>query len=81
MMEKSLIKTCIEHWRWFVASVATTLVIGILFLLVYAPRYERTATILISNSVLIFTSQLNVYALSSVSSASLLLSCSAWNAI
>lgn len=49
MMEKSLIKTCIEHWRWFVASVATTLVIGILFLLVYAPRYERTATILIKD--------------------------------
>lgn len=49
MMEKSFIKTCIEHWRWFVASVATTLVIGILFLLVYAPRYERTATILIKD--------------------------------
>ena len=31
------------------ASVATTLVIGIVFLLVYAPRYERTATILIKD--------------------------------
>ena len=30
-------------------SVATTLVIAILFLLVYAPRYERTATILIKD--------------------------------
>ena len=46
-MEKTFIRTCIEKWRWFVVSVATTLVIAILFLLVYAPRYERTATILI----------------------------------
>ena len=48
-MEKTFIRTCIEKWRWFVASVATTLVIGILFLLVYAPRYERTATILVKD--------------------------------
>jgi len=48
-MEKSFIKTCIEKWRWFAASVATTLIIGIAFLLVYAPRYERTATILIKD--------------------------------
>jgi uncharacterized protein involved in exopolysaccharide biosynthesis len=48
-MEKTFIRTCIEKWRWFVASVATTLVIAILFLLVYAPRYERTATILVKD--------------------------------
>ena len=48
-MEKTFIRTCIEKWRWFVVSVATTLVIAILFLLVYAPRYERTATILIKD--------------------------------
>ena len=48
-MEKSFLRTCIEKWRWFAASVATTLVIGILFLLVYAPRYERTATILVKD--------------------------------
>jgi len=48
-MEKSFLRTCIAHWRWFAASVATTLVIGILFLMVYAPRYERTATILIKD--------------------------------
>ena len=48
-MEKSFLRTCIEKWRWFAASVATTLVIGIAFLLVYAPRYERTATILIKD--------------------------------
>ena len=48
-MEKTFIRTCIEHWRWFAVSIATTLVIGIAFLLVYAPRYERTATILIKD--------------------------------
>ncbi len=48
-MEKTFLRTCIEKWRWFAISVTTTLVIGILFLLVYAPRYERTATILIKD--------------------------------
>jgi uncharacterized protein involved in exopolysaccharide biosynthesis len=48
-MEKSFLRTCIEKWRWFAASVASMLVIAILFLLVVAPRYERTATILIKD--------------------------------
>ena len=48
-MEKTFLRTCIEKWRWFAVSVITTLVIGILFLLIYAPRYERTATILIKD--------------------------------
>ena len=48
-MEKTFLRTCIEKWRWFAVSVTTTLVTGILFLLVYAPRYERTATILIKD--------------------------------
>ena len=48
-MEKSFLRACIEKWRWFAVSIATTLVIGIAFLLVYAPRYERTATILIKD--------------------------------
>ena len=40
---------CRKHWRWFASSVATTLIIGILFLLVVAPRYERSATVLIKD--------------------------------
>jgi len=48
-VEKSFHRACIEKWRWFAASVASMLVIAILFLLVVAPRYERTATILIKD--------------------------------
>ena len=43
------IKICLKKWRWFAASVATMLVLAILFLLVVAPRYERTATVLIKD--------------------------------
>ena len=48
-MESNFIKICLKKWRWFAASVATMLVLAILFLLVVAPRYERTATILIKD--------------------------------
>ena len=43
------IKICLKKWRWFAASVATMQVLAILFLLVVAPRYERTATVLIKD--------------------------------
>lgn len=48
-MEKDFIKICIGKWRWFVASVCGCLVLGILFLLVVPPRYEREATVLIKD--------------------------------
>jgi uncharacterized protein involved in exopolysaccharide biosynthesis len=48
-MESNFIKICLKKWRWFAASVATMLVLAILFLLVVAPRYERTATVLIKD--------------------------------
>lgn len=43
------IRICIRKWRWFAVSVATMLVLGILFLLVMPPRYERTATIMVKD--------------------------------
>ena len=48
-MESNFIKICLKKWRWFAASVATMLVLAILFLLVVAPRYERPATVLIKD--------------------------------
>lgn len=48
-MESNFIKICLKKWRWFAASVTSMLVLAILFLLVVAPRYERTATVLIKD--------------------------------
>lgn len=48
-MEKDFIKICMKKWRWFAASVCGCLVLGILFLLVVPPRYEREATVLIKD--------------------------------
>lgn len=46
---KSYINECKKHWRWFAATLATTLIAAILFLLMFAPRYERSATVLIKD--------------------------------
>ena len=46
---KTYINECKKHWRWFAATLATTLVAAILFLLMFAPRYERSATVLIKD--------------------------------
>ena len=46
---KIYINECKKHWRWFAATLATTLVAAILFLLMFAPRYERSATVLIKD--------------------------------
>ena len=44
---KTYINECKKHWRWFAATLATALIAAILFLLMFAPRYERSATVLI----------------------------------
>ena len=46
---KQYFKTCLAHWRWFVATTAATVAIAILFLLMAAPRYERSATVLVKD--------------------------------
>ena len=46
---KSYINECKKHWRWFAATLATALIAAILFLLMFATRYERSATVLIKD--------------------------------
>ena len=43
------INECKKHWRWFAATLTTALIAAILFLLMFAPRYERSATVLIKD--------------------------------
>ena len=43
------IDECKKHWRWFAATLTTALIAAILFLLMFAPRYERSATVLIKD--------------------------------
>ncbi len=43
------INECKKHWRWFAATLTTALIAAILFLLLFAPRYERSATVLIKD--------------------------------
>ena len=43
------INECKKHWRWFAATLTTALIAVILFLLMFAPRYERSATVLIKD--------------------------------
>ena len=43
------INECKKHWRWFASTLTTALIAAILFLLMFAPRYERSATVLIKD--------------------------------
>lgn len=43
------INECKKRWRWFAATLTTALIAAILFLLMFAPRYERSATVLIKD--------------------------------
>ena len=45
----SFLKTCFQQWKWFVGTACLTIVCAILFLLVVAPKYERTATVLVKD--------------------------------
>jgi uncharacterized protein involved in exopolysaccharide biosynthesis len=45
----SLLKNCIQHWKWFVGSACLTVICAILFLLVVAPKYERSASVLVKD--------------------------------
>ena len=40
---------CKKRWRWFAYTTATTLLIAIVFLLMAAPQYERSATVLVKD--------------------------------
>lgn len=48
-MEQNFLRICLRKWRWFAASTVSTIVLAILFLLVVAPKYERTATIMVKD--------------------------------
>ena len=45
----SFLKTCLQQWKWFVGTICLTVICAILFLLVVAPKYERSAAILIKD--------------------------------
>ena len=46
---KSYINECKKHWRWFAATLTATITVAILFLLMMAPKYERSATVLVKD--------------------------------
>ena len=45
----SILKTCRQQWKWFVGTACLTVLFAILFLLVVAPKYERTASVLVKD--------------------------------
>ena len=45
----SFLKTCLQQWKWFVGTICLTVICAILFLLVVAPKYERSAALLIKD--------------------------------
>ncbi|MBO7046563.1 MAG: hypothetical protein J6W38_09490, partial [Prevotella sp.] len=45
----SILKTCRQQWKWFVGTICLTVLFAILFLLVVAPKYERTASVLVKD--------------------------------
>ena len=45
----SFLKTCIQHWKWFVGTICLTIICAILFLLMVVPQYERTASVLVKD--------------------------------
>lgn len=45
----SFLKTYLQQWKWFVGTICLTVICAILFLLVVAPKYERSAAILIKD--------------------------------
>jgi len=45
----SFLKTCIQHWKWFVGTICLTTICAILFLLMAVPQYERTASVLVKD--------------------------------
>jgi uncharacterized protein involved in exopolysaccharide biosynthesis len=42
-------QTCKRKWKWFVSTMISALLLAILFILMVAPQYERSATILIKD--------------------------------
>ena len=42
-------QTCKRKWKWFVSTTISALLLAILFILMVAPQYERSATILIKD--------------------------------
>ena len=45
----SFLKTCLQQWKWFAGFVCLTVIAAILFLLMVAPKFERTASVLIKD--------------------------------
>ncbi len=45
----SFLKTCLQQWKWFVGTICLTVFCAILFILAVAPKYERSAAILIKD--------------------------------
>ena len=43
------LKTCLKLWKWFAGVICLSMACAVLFLLTTAPRYERSASILIKD--------------------------------
>ena len=43
------LKDCIRQWKWFAATVCICVVLAILYLLIAAPKYERSASVLVKD--------------------------------
>ena len=41
--------SCRKHWRWFAISVLTTTILSVVFVLSVAPKYERSAEVMIKD--------------------------------
>jgi len=42
-------QTCKRKWKWFVCSAVCCCLLGLLFILVVNPKYERNASVLIKD--------------------------------
>jgi uncharacterized protein involved in exopolysaccharide biosynthesis len=47
MTVSNFIKTCYSKWKWFVLSLAVTMLLGIAYLVVTPPKYTKKAQVLV----------------------------------
>ena len=47
MTIESFFKACLDKWKWFAVSVATTLILAIIYLVITPPKYTKTAQVLV----------------------------------
>ena len=46
---QDFLQMCLVHWKWFVVSVITTIVLALIYLFIVSPTYTRTASLLIKD--------------------------------